>query len=117
MLEERDRPMINLGNDEKIHPSLGQVWWKGKQWAVTSDGIETLRTPMYVIEKDRLLEQFKDRQPFPWPRHMNAKDWVDIDEFTTAWLVALVLHGYEKTWNINELLEIFGRLKPKSAIG
>lgn len=28
-----------------------------------------------------------------WPLHMAGKEWVDIDEFTTAWMVALILHG------------------------
>ena len=69
---------------EKLDP----IRWRAKQWAVTDYGIEAL-DGTYYVEAHRLLEQ----PAYPWPKHMAAKDWVDPDEFTTAWLVALVLHN------------------------
>lgn len=69
--------------------ALSEVWWQGRQWAVTSYGIEC-RDGTYVIEAKRLLE---DRPEYSWPEHICEKMWVDQDDFCTAWLVALALHG------------------------
>jgi hypothetical protein len=51
---------------------------------------------------------------YPWPRHMAEKDWVDIDEFTTAWPVALVLHRQANRLNPTTLLKLFGKLRPRT---
>jgi hypothetical protein len=69
---------------------LAEIWWRGKQWAVTAVGIECL-DGCYFIDKKRLLEQIDE---YPWPLHMVEKPWVDIDDFTTAWMVGILLHGY-----------------------
>ena len=61
---------------EALHPVL----WRGRQWA---DG-------GYAIEAKRLTQ---DIETWGWPAHMAEKDGIDSDEFATAWLVALVLHG------------------------
>ncbi len=86
---------------------LHEVWWRGKQWAVTAYGIESL-DGTYVAEACRLLEQ----QNYPWPLHMATKKWVDIDEFTTAWMVALLLHGHGNKIDPVAIREMFGRLRP-----
>jgi len=77
--------------DELVEVSGGRldtIWWKGRQWAVTEYGIECL-DGKYAIDKSRLL---KDYPKYVWPQHMREKDWVDLHDFTTAWLVALLLH-------------------------
>jgi len=71
---------------------LGEIWWRGKQWAVTSEGIEKLDGTYPILAK-RLLEEFED---WPWPRQLSEKSWCDSDEFATAFMVALVLHGYSQ---------------------
>jgi hypothetical protein len=69
---------------------LDPIWWRGKQWAVTKHGIEAL-DGSYAIPARRLAE---DLPGYSWVDHMAEKDeWVDIDEFATAWLIALQLHG------------------------
>ena len=45
---------------------------------------------------------------------MAEKDWVDIDEFTTAWPVALVLHRQANRLNPTTLLKLFGKLRPRT---
>ncbi len=87
--------------------ALSEVWWRGKQWAVTAYGIELL-DGTYVAEASRLTEG----PDYPWPMHMAEKTWVDIDEFTTAWMVALLLHGKADKVNPVAIREIFGRLRP-----
>jgi hypothetical protein len=73
---------------------LGQIWWQGRQWAVTEHGIEC-QDGSYCITKERLAETL----PSPlnntpdWPLHMAEKTWVDVADFLTAYLVALSLHG------------------------
>ncbi len=89
---------------------LSEVWWRGKQWAVTAYGIECL-DGTYVAEASRLAEQ----PGYPWPMHMAGKKWVDIDEFTTAWMVALLLHGKSDNINPVAIREMFGRLRPAHA--
>jgi hypothetical protein len=82
---DRDRHHAGAGPREALHPML----WRGRQWAVTEYGIECLGGT-YCIEAKRLVEDIQD---WGWPAHMAEKDWVDRDEFATAWLVALALHG------------------------
>jgi hypothetical protein len=86
--------------------ALSAIWWRGRQWAVTAYGIECL-DGTYVIERERLLELPHGS----WPEHMAGKIWVDIDEFATAWLIALLLHGYKT--KRKDLLDAFGRLPPR----
>lgn len=79
-----DANLVPVGGE-----ALNDIWWQGRQWAVTSYGIEA-RNGKYVIEKSRLAEEI---ETWGWLQHMNDKDWVDIDDFATAWLVAMTLHG------------------------
>ena len=70
---------------------LDQILWRGRQWAVTTYGIECL-DGTYPIAADRLLEDVMSE----WggqPYHMCEKEWVDSDDFLTAWLVGMSLHG------------------------
>src|SRR4051812_38096408 len=68
--------------------ALDKIWWQGRQWAVTEFGLEA-RDGTYTIKADRLAENIEHA----WPVHVCAKNWVDRDDFRTAWLVALVMHG------------------------
>jgi hypothetical protein len=58
---------------------LGEIWWQGREWAVTSDGIEC-RDGCYFIAKDRIDETRSGDIP-DWPPHVATKDWVDIHDF------------------------------------
>lgn len=86
--------MIAIDNSEvKVRADeLAEIWWRGKQWAVTSRGIEA-RDGTYFIAAHRLMESFEE---WPWPRQLSEKEWCDIDDFCTAFMVGLVLHGYSK---------------------
>ena len=89
---------------------LGTEWWRGSQWSVTEHGIEC-RDGTYFIDKNRLLE---DLPAHSWPEHMAEKTWVDVDDFTTAWMVALVLHGYSLDKVPQALLlKMFAKLPPR----
>jgi hypothetical protein len=81
-------PLHGLGEE------LSEVWWRGKQWAVTAYGIEALNGT-YVIAADRLDEGMRAGAPLEASIcvHMSEKDWVDQDDFVTAWLVALAMHN------------------------
>ena len=81
------------------------VWWRGqKQWAVTAYGIESL-DGQYRIEASCLLNM-----DHPLPMAMAEKNWVNIEEFTTAWMVALLLHGKAGRANPKEVLKMLARL-------
>lgn len=96
---------------DRLHP----IWWQGKQWAVTSAGIEC-RDGTYYIAKDRLdqerqgLNNTSTGMP-DWILHTAAKDWVDIDDFATAFIVALVLHGYQQAFEPRAIREAVEKAK------
>ena len=71
--------------------ALDPIWWRGRQLAVTAFGLECL-DGTYTIAANRLTENI---EVFGWPAHMAGKIWIDNDDFATAWLVALALHGAE----------------------
>jgi hypothetical protein len=52
---------------------LSELWWQGRQWAVTAYWLEC-RDESYVIEKKRLLQ---DAATFGWVAHMGGKNWAD----------------------------------------
>ena len=81
---EWDRTPVKVRGD-----GLSELWWRGRQWAVTAYGIERL-DGTYAIEVDRITEHLPG---FSLLEHMARKRTVDADDFATAWLVALTLHG------------------------
>jgi hypothetical protein len=85
-----DRPIVMDDRLVKCRAeALDPVWWQGRQWAVTAFGIEA-RDGTYTIAANRLAENIDD---WGWPAQVTQKDWVDADDFITAWLVALGMHG------------------------
>jgi len=91
---------------------LSEIWWRGKQWAVTAYGVECL-DGTYHFEKKRVLENMGDGsapQTRWWPHHMAEKEWVDLDEFATAWLIAILLYRQGSKADIKRILESFARL-------
>jgi hypothetical protein len=102
-----EAPLALANNTPRVRgEALAPIWWRAAQWAVTSYGIECL-DGTYAIEHTRLLEMRET-----WPHHMAGKIWVDLDEFATAWLIALVLHGYLRRPGLSpgRLREIFSQL-------
>lgn len=63
--------------DQKTH-------YEGTQWKVTDDGIEQ-RGGNYFIRAEDLNQKMGDGG---WIEHMAAKDWVDVDDFSKAFVVA-----------------------------
>jgi hypothetical protein len=86
--------MIAIDNSEVFvqGDAPEEILWRGKQWAVTAAGIEAL-DGTYFIHKGRLLE---DAEEWPWVRQMAEKNWCDLEEFATAYMVAVVLHGHSR---------------------
>ena len=76
--------------------ALHEVWWQGRQWAVTSYGLER-RYGTYFIEAKRLVEQLRGEHPYSWTEHVGEKTWADVDDFATAYLVAVAMHGHRLT--------------------
>ena len=65
-------------------PLAEPVHWRGKQWAVTSHGIEA-RDGKYAIAGNRVWEETLGHG---WIDHMSEKDWVDIHDFAEALRIA-----------------------------
>ncbi len=86
--------------------ALSKIWWQGKQWAVTSAGIEC-RDGTYFIDAKRLGEKRHGTDLPDWPLHMAEKTWVNLADFSTAFLVALVLHNQTKAFNSETLRETY----------
>lgn len=83
---EHDRDSVRLQGD-----ALSEVWWQGRQWAVTAYGLEC-RDGTYYIEKQRLMKDI--HKQYGWIGHMADKNWIDLEDFTTGYLIALALHGF-----------------------
>lgn len=81
------------------------ILWRGRQWAVTEYGIEAL-DGSYPIEAHRLGEDFAE---WSWLMQMGEKNWVDLPDFTTAFMVALVLHGRAPGFDRAQILDDFRR--------
>ena len=74
--------------------ALTQIWWQGKQWAVTQYGIEC-RDGTYAIPAKELTYDLDSGTNHGWVEQMLSKDWVDMDDFRTAYFVALSMHGHQ----------------------
>ena len=95
-----DTPVTARGDD------LGEIWWQGRQWAVTSYGIEC-RDGTYAIESSRLTEVCCDDPVSPfWPVHMATKEWIDLDDFLTCFLVGLALHGHASAFKSENIRSV-----------
>jgi hypothetical protein len=106
----RHNRVVTASDEVKLQGEpLHEIWWRGRQWAVTEYGVEAL-DGTYAIEGSRLLE---DLPEYSWLEHMSGKRWVDPDDFATAWLVGLLLHGCAaRAPAPAALLQLFGKLPP-----
>ncbi len=94
------KPIIYADNPVAEHgETLHTILWQGREWAVTSYGIEC-RDGNYAIEASRLCEDHDggaveaDGTPVPytWIGQIGEKGW-DLADFATAFLVACAMHG------------------------
>jgi hypothetical protein len=60
------------------------IYWQGRQWAVTSFGVEA-RDGTYIIKGSRVWEETSGHG---WIDHMEEKDWVDLPDFVEALRIA-----------------------------
>jgi hypothetical protein len=67
---------------------IGDILWRGRQWAVTDYGLEAL-DGSYPIAAERLHESHSGST---WIIQVGGKTWVDKADFATAFMVAIVLH-------------------------
>jgi hypothetical protein len=86
-IELDSTPVWNRGGED-----LSEIWWRGAQWAVTSWGICCLDGTYWIDAKD-LMNMNLATHWGGWPEHIGRKGWPDTEEFCTAWLVAIALHG------------------------
>jgi hypothetical protein len=73
---------------------LAEVFWLGRQWAVTLYGLETIAEPYHYFLEARMLGSLRQgERAYDSMVHMMEKDWLDVDDFLTAYLIALSFHG------------------------
>jgi hypothetical protein len=75
---QASNPVKNRG--ERLH----KIIWQGRQWAVTTYGVEC-RDGCYAIGRARLWEE---DEAYSWVRHMAEKNWVDLHDFAEALRIA-----------------------------
>ena len=87
-----------------------ETLWQGRQWAATEYGIQA-RDGSYAIAADRLSEtrEVEGEQLPDWPLHMAEKAWVNIDDFCTAFLVALTMFPEEASFGGTQIREAVRR--------
>jgi hypothetical protein len=85
-------PIIHDANEVRLcGEELRRVIWQGRQWAVTTFGIES-RDGLYAIRARRLTEGLREDDPHCWIDLMAGKEWVDLPDFATAFLIACSVH-------------------------
>ncbi len=100
------------GASPVIAPEEG-VYWRGRQWAVTDFGIERIGGGQSV-PTDRL---FEDISVYSWIRRMGDRPDVDLDEFATAFMVALACHGFVRNLTGAKILDEVRKAREKRARG
>lgn len=70
------------------------VYWAGRQWCVTADGLDTISGD-YEIDAASLghLTEWSGPPMAERLRHVCEKTWVDIEDFVAAFAVALQVHA------------------------
>lgn len=80
----------STGPVERQVEILGSILWQGRQWAVTSYGLEA-RDGRYPINARNLSELAPGEHGLI--RHMASKAWVDLPDFVAALAVARMFHA------------------------
>lgn len=88
---------------------LGPILWQGRQWAVTSYGLEA-RDGRYPINARNLLELAPGEHGLI--RHMASKLWIDLPDFVAALAVARMFHAGRD----REAAEIFKTFATKNDV-
>jgi hypothetical protein len=60
------------------------IYWQGRQWAVTSYGIEC-RDGTYAIDRKRIWE---NEDSYGWVVHLSGKGWTDLADFAETLRIA-----------------------------
>lgn len=89
---------MNCDDDDNLIGNF--VAHRGSQWAVTEAGLECL-DGTYVIGKDVLLAEMPD---WSVPQQVAGKTWVDLNDFETAWLIAIALHAHPRSSEIHSAI-------------
>lgn len=97
---ETDTTPVRVTGDEPH-----KILWRGRQWAVTEYGLEAL-DGSYPIAAGRLEEEFSE---WSWLMQMGEKTWIDMPDFTTAFMVAIVLHGRAPGFDRAQIMNDFRR--------
>jgi hypothetical protein len=100
-----EQPRIQIIHDANAvkrpaaYGHLKEVWWQGRQWAVTDRGLERRdaggNTPHIWSEflADGLKEGGGPSQPISMAHEVHYPgSQLDFPDFITAWLIAIVLH-------------------------
>lgn len=70
------------------------VFWSGRQWAVTSNGIESHASHEPVVFRKEALSQVDDGfRHFAVVAKALKLPWLDVDDFRTAWAEAQIWHA------------------------
>lgn len=71
-------------------PKGTRLLWVGRNWGVTSFGIQSI-AGAYGVAADKLLEREPFSGSFIWPIKAAQGHMADPTDFLTAWLVALAM--------------------------
>jgi hypothetical protein len=72
------------------------LYWKGKQWAVSENGLQSLDGEIIISPSDLISYKSKLTPGVlaRWPIEMSETLGVNYDDFVTAWLVALAFFSF-----------------------
>lgn len=92
-----------------------EVWWRGRQWIVDQDGM-SCPEHNYNIFPDKIAEKWWDHPELPFcPIHVGKKGWCDLEDFLTAFLIALTLHGHGDKFTSENLQRVMSIAREQNA--
>ncbi|MEW5964607.1 MAG: hypothetical protein AB1749_13710 [Pseudomonadota bacterium] len=75
-------------------PGLSPVLWRGHQWVVTADGIETIAAPAYIVlPRHQLALVADDLSGYKCVLDLLDLPWLDASDLWEAWQQAMIWHS------------------------
>lgn len=90
MAAQYNRWLLRYGGAGMKKPRTSKVLYRGRQWAVTTYGIERL-DQQYIIPKKN-IKTVHAPYNWDWRRHMSQKDGVNVDDFLDVLQKSLKIH-------------------------
>jgi hypothetical protein len=85
---------------DRCGQALSPTLWQGRQWSVTTYGIEC-RDGKYAIDAKNFVSKPLNAK-HTWSMHMREKNWVDMEDFNNAVIAFRLLFDLKGNRNLRD---------------